>query len=78
MLPRSCSDAPTAAVPHVTQLTLPVFADPNQCDSSPCQNGGSCDDQFQDYVCRCPPEYEGKSCETGQQRCGLTKLNYHC
>uniref|UniRef100_A0A8C9F6L8 FA7 factor n=1 Tax=Pavo cristatus TaxID=9049 RepID=A0A8C9F6L8_PAVCR len=48
----------------ILKLTLPVFADPNQCDSRPCQNGGSCDDQFQDYVCRCPPEYEGKSCET--------------
>ncbi|XP_021270711.1 coagulation factor VII-like isoform X1 [Numida meleagris] len=41
-----------------------IYSDPNQCDSNPCQNGGSCDDQFQDYVCRCPLEYEGKSCET--------------
>ncbi|KFR05454.1 Coagulation factor VII, partial [Opisthocomus hoazin] len=40
-----------------------IYSDPNQCDSNPCQNGGSCDDQFQDYVCRCPVEYEGKSCE---------------
>ncbi|XP_074417331.1 coagulation factor VII isoform X1 [Larus michahellis] len=40
-----------------------IYSDPNQCDSNPCQNGGSCDDQFQDYVCRCPAEYEGKSCE---------------
>ncbi|KAM9301056.1 coagulation factor X-like [Morus bassanus] len=40
-----------------------IYSDPNQCDSNPCQNGGSCDDQFQDYVCRCPDEYEGKSCE---------------
>ncbi|XP_069626355.1 coagulation factor VII isoform X2 [Haliaeetus albicilla] len=40
-----------------------IYSDPNQCDSNPCQNGGSCDDQFQDYVCRCPIEYEGKSCE---------------
>ncbi|NXS67196.1 FA7 factor, partial [Pandion haliaetus] len=47
----------------VTRLTLNVFTDPNQCDSNPCQNGGSCDDQFQDYVCRCAVEYEGKSCE---------------
>ncbi|KAJ7415160.1 hypothetical protein BTVI_39061 [Pitangus sulphuratus] len=40
-----------------------IYSDPNQCDSNPCQNGGICDDQFQDYVCRCPVEYEGKSCE---------------
>ncbi|NWR93944.1 FA7 factor, partial [Furnarius figulus] len=42
-----------------------IYSDPNQCDSNPCQNGGICDDQFQDYVCRCPVEYEGKSCEKG-------------
>ncbi|KFU89820.1 Coagulation factor VII, partial [Chaetura pelagica] len=40
-----------------------IYSDPDQCESNPCQNGGSCDDQFQDYVCRCPIEYEGKSCE---------------
>ncbi|KAM9020761.1 uncharacterized protein PRD47_004353 [Ara ararauna] len=40
-----------------------IYSDPNQCDSNPCHNGGTCDDQFQDYVCRCPVEYEGKSCE---------------
>ncbi|NXB54087.1 FA7 factor, partial [Leucopsar rothschildi] len=40
-----------------------IYSDPNQCASNPCQNGGICDDQFQDYVCRCPVEYEGKSCE---------------
>ncbi|XP_077647017.1 uncharacterized protein LOC110478744 [Lonchura striata] len=40
-----------------------TYSDPNQCASNPCQNGGICDDQFQDYVCRCPVEYEGKSCE---------------
>ncbi|XP_068860499.1 coagulation factor VII [Aphelocoma coerulescens] len=39
------------------------YSDPNQCASNPCQNGGICDDQFQDYVCRCPVEYEGKNCE---------------
>ncbi|NWX12217.1 FA7 factor, partial [Aegotheles bennettii] len=56
----------------VTRLTLNVFTDPNDCDSSPCQNGGSCDDQYQDYVCRCPTRYEGKNCEidlAGKLKC---------
>ncbi|XP_025911261.1 coagulation factor VII [Apteryx rowi] len=49
-----------------------IYSDPNQCDSNPCQNGGTCDDQFQDYVCRCPKKYEGKNCEkaeTDQWKC---------
>ncbi|EMP31936.1 Guanine nucleotide exchange factor DBS [Chelonia mydas] len=37
----------------------------NQCDSDPCQNGGTCVDQFQAYVCLCPEEYKGKNCEKG-------------
>uniref|UniRef100_A0A8C0H4T2 Coagulation factor VII n=1 Tax=Chelonoidis abingdonii TaxID=106734 RepID=A0A8C0H4T2_CHEAB len=37
----------------------------NQCDSDPCQNGGTCVDHFQAYVCLCPEEYKGKNCEKG-------------
>ncbi|NWI13445.1 FA7 factor, partial [Crypturellus soui] len=48
---------------HATWTNAECFTDPNQCASNPCQNGGSCDDQFQDYVCRCPEKYEGKNCE---------------
>ncbi|XP_013809535.1 coagulation factor VII isoform X2 [Apteryx mantelli] len=47
-----------------------IYSDPNQCDSNPCQNGGTCDDQFQDYVCRCPKKYEGKNCEKVKYPCG--------
>ncbi|CAM2096484.1 unnamed protein product [Caretta caretta] len=39
--------------------------DANQCDSDPCQNGGTCVDQLQAYVCLCPEEYKGKNCEKG-------------
>uniref|UniRef100_A0A452H7M6 Coagulation factor VII n=1 Tax=Gopherus agassizii TaxID=38772 RepID=A0A452H7M6_9SAUR len=46
-------------------LLLCVFPDANQCDSDPCQNGGTCVDQFQAYVCLCPEEYKGKNCEKG-------------
>uniref|UniRef100_A0A8C3PAB4 Coagulation factor VII n=1 Tax=Chrysemys picta bellii TaxID=8478 RepID=A0A8C3PAB4_CHRPI len=42
------------------------YVDANQCDSNPCQNGGTCVDQFQAYVCLCPEEYKGKNCEKGQ------------
>ncbi|XP_062982219.1 coagulation factor VII [Elgaria multicarinata webbii] len=43
------------------------YTDPNQCVSNPCQNGGTCTDQHQAYVCICPVDYEGKNCETGPE-----------
>ncbi len=33
--------------------------DGDQCDSSPCQNGAVCEDQFQSYQCQCAPGYQG-------------------
>ncbi|XP_058980715.1 protein eyes shut isoform X2 [Musca domestica] len=35
----------------------------NECDSSPCQNGGMCVDKLASYVCACPMGYTGTNCE---------------
>ncbi|KAB0338116.1 hypothetical protein FD754_024799, partial [Muntiacus muntjak] len=43
------------------------YNDGDQCASSPCQNGGSCEDQLQSYVCFCPDGFEGRNCETGEE-----------
>lgn len=43
-------------------------ADGDQCASSPCQNGGSCEDQLRSYICFCPDGFEGRNCETGEER----------
>lgn len=48
-------------------LTLTHSADGDQCASNPCQNGGSCEDQFQSYICFCPEEFEGRHCETSEE-----------
>ncbi|XP_066091415.1 coagulation factor VII isoform X2 [Saccopteryx bilineata] len=42
------------------------YKDENQCASNPCQNGGSCEDQFQAYICFCPDDFEGRNCETNK------------
>ncbi|XP_003800036.1 coagulation factor VII [Otolemur garnettii] len=42
------------------------YNDGDQCTSNPCQNGGSCEDQLQSYVCFCLPEFEGRNCETNK------------
>ena len=42
-----------------------LFVDINECASNPCQNGGSCTDQINGYVCHCVDGYLGINCETG-------------
>lgn len=45
----------------------PLFflVDVDECASDPCQNGGTCEDQINSFVCHCPPGYTGIHCETG-------------
>jgi hypothetical protein len=45
-------------VPH-------LFSDVNDCASSPCKNGGSCEDQLNGYKCLCVDGYEGHDCQVG-------------
>uniref|UniRef100_A0A3Q2QKD6 Protein crumbs homolog 2-like n=1 Tax=Fundulus heteroclitus TaxID=8078 RepID=A0A3Q2QKD6_FUNHE len=34
------------------------------CKTKPCQNGGGCSITFNDFICSCPEEYTGKTCQT--------------
>ena len=36
--------------------------DINECSQSPCQNGGTCKNNFGGYVCTCPAGYDGEDC----------------
>ena len=38
-------------------------SDIDECDPSPCQNGGSCTQGINWYTCACPPQYNGSKCE---------------
>ena len=42
------------------------FSDINECQSSPCENGGICKDFVNGYNCKCDPGYEGPNCEIGE------------
>uniref|UniRef100_A0A8C6BYK7 Coagulation factor VII n=1 Tax=Monodon monoceros TaxID=40151 RepID=A0A8C6BYK7_MONMO len=46
------------------------YNDGDQCASRPCQNGGSCEDQLQSYLCFCLDGFEGRNCETGEDARG--------
>ena len=41
-------------------------SDIDECASSPCQNGGTCLDEVNMYVCSCPSGFNGTNCETGE------------
>ena len=42
-----------------------IPTDINECYSSPCENGGTCEDQVNGYTCHCPNGYSGDQCQTG-------------
>ena len=41
-------------------------ADTDECASGPCQNGGTCTDQVNGYLCSCVAGYSGADCQTGE------------
>lgn len=45
----------------------------DECLSNPCQNGGSCDDRNNGYVCYCPLGYAGLHCEMDVAVCDTGK-----
>jgi len=44
----------------------------NECLSDPCQNGGTCIDLFDAYLCECTEFFLGDNCEKGE------KLMWYC
>lgn len=48
---------------HTVFYCLPVHAEANECFSSPCRNGGVCQDQVNAFTCSCPSGFTGVTCE---------------
>ena len=42
------------------------LTDIDECSSAPCQNGGTCIDQVNSYLCQCAPGYTDLQCQTGK------------
>ncbi|XP_078700873.1 uncharacterized protein LOC144927365 [Branchiostoma floridae x Branchiostoma belcheri] len=46
-----------------------VFVDKGECISDPCQNGATCVDRTDRYVCQCAPGWEGTNCDINIDEC---------
>ena len=41
----------------------------NNCASNPCQNGGTCTDTYRGFICQCPDNWEGETCQNDVNEC---------
>ena len=62
---------------NVITIILRVV-DVDECASSPCQNGGNCNDGVNGYTCVCVDGYEGDTCETSRFVCMSGCIVSHC
>ncbi|NXK96736.1 NCAN protein, partial [Formicarius rufipectus] len=65
---------------NASQHAPGVPADIDDCLSSPCQNGGTCIDEVNSFVCLCLPSYGGSRCEKDTEGCDHNwhKFQGHC
>ncbi|WAQ94333.1 FBP1-like protein [Mya arenaria] len=45
------------------------LSDINECASSPCLNGGLCEDRINSYICHCVPGLTGDRCQSDVNHC---------
>uniref|UniRef100_A0A8C8B6Y9 Cadherin EGF LAG seven-pass G-type receptor 1 n=1 Tax=Otus sunia TaxID=257818 RepID=A0A8C8B6Y9_9STRI len=56
--------------------TLPgCAAQRNYCETNWCQNGGTCVNKWNTYICECPVRYGGKNCEQGRMQGPLHRFS---
>ena len=55
-----------------TTTLLLYHLDINECESSPCQNGGACTDHVNRFTCACAAGYEGTRCQTSKWTANIT------
>ena len=57
---------------------LYCFTEINECNSTPCLNGGTCLDEINAYLCSCVSGYTDPECSTGEHYSFLLDVSlYH-
>ncbi|CAF3534312.1 unnamed protein product [Adineta steineri] len=49
----------------------------DECVSSPCRNNGTCINQIDGYICACPKNFLGHSCESKEKLFSSLNFSYH-
>ncbi|XP_051813894.1 coagulation factor IX [Acanthochromis polyacanthus] len=68
----SCSQEEAAEIFQTQEKTLEFwfrYTNLNPCRTNPCLNGGICTLDRGDFMCLCPPQYHGKTCESEVSEC---------
>uniref|UniRef100_UPI0037E8FA51 coagulation factor IX n=1 Tax=Semicossyphus pulcher TaxID=241346 RepID=UPI0037E8FA51 len=68
----SCSQEEAAEIFHTREKTLEFwykYINLNPCRTNPCLNGGMCTLDRGDFMCLCPPQYHGKTCDSVVLEC---------
>lgn len=52
--------------PPVIAAFFFFLTDVDDCQSEPCENGGTCIDRIDSFLCLCLPSYGGDTCEKGE------------
>ena len=51
---------------YIFNNTKSFFSDIDECQSQPCQNNGTCQNQAGGYLCNCKAGFSGFNCESGE------------
>lgn len=43
--------------------------DVDECESSPCKNGATCNQYVNSFTCSCPAGFSGVNCQTNDEDC---------
>ncbi|XP_074535690.1 coagulation factor X [Halichoeres trimaculatus] len=68
----SCSQEEAAEIFQTKEKTTEFwfkYISLNPCQGNPCLNGGKCHMDRGDFLCLCPPQYDGKICDTAVVEC---------
>lgn len=46
----------------------------DECESNPCLNGATCNDEINDFTCDCQPGFNGRLCEINIDECEVRQF----
>ncbi|XP_072220103.1 neurocan core protein-like isoform X2 [Leuresthes tenuis] len=79
LLPGNMDEESNRGGVNISSTTLSP-TDVDDCQSEPCENGGTCVDKIDSFLCLCLPSYGGDTCEKDIEGCehGWRKFHGHC